>query len=93
MKPTPYMSVRTWYMATYPTDELGQEIDKNVTFYGIFDILDRHKDVYDVLPGDSVIRQRVFRGLAEVMDCDYDYIYDQWIGHPYHQPYNHVSYC
>ena len=73
--------LRDWYMKTYPTDECGRYINNGATFYGLFETLDARKDVYDYIgEADSVIRERLFTKLAEIMDVDYSYIYDQWIG-------------
>lgn len=72
--------VKDWYVKAYPTDELGEEIDPDITFYDVFDCLDFHHDIYTCLDvSDSIVRERVFEKLAELIDCDYDYIYDQWL--------------
>jgi hypothetical protein len=74
--------VKDWYCAQYPTDELGEEIREDITFMDVFDCLDRYMDVYDCLGvWDSIVRERVFTKLAEIMevDSDYDYVYDQWM--------------
>lgn len=72
--------VRDYYMKKYPDDDLGVEINPLINFYDVFDALDSYKDIDDVLQvEDSVIRERVFTRLAELIDCDYDYIYDQWL--------------
>lgn len=69
-----------WYVNNYPTDDLGCEMNDNVTFRDLFDALDRYQDIYDVIGlGDSVIRERLFTELARIMECDYDYIYSQWL--------------
>lgn len=74
------MKIIDWYTENYPTDDLGYEIHPEATFDGLFRQLDRYKDVYKYIGvSDSVIRERVFERLAEVMECDYDYIYDQWM--------------
>lgn len=75
--------IRTWYAEAYPSDDLGREIGPDVTFRGLFDALDSYQDVYELLGvGDSVIRERCFEMLAEVIGESYDYIYDQWmLGH------------
>lgn len=76
------IKIKNWYIEEYPEDELGQEIDSNVTFEDLFEALDTYKDVYEVLGGyeiDSLIRERCFRKLSEIMDVSYDYIYDQWL--------------
>ena len=73
--------IRYWYMMEYPTDELRLEINENATFYGLFETLDAHEDVYAYIGvGDSVVRERVFGMLARIMCVDYDYIYSQWAG-------------
>ena len=70
--------IKEWYMKEYPTDELGAEINNEITFEDLFVALD--KDVYEVLGvGDSVIRERCFEKLAEIMNVDYDYIFEKWL--------------
>lgn len=70
--------IKEWYIKEYPTDELGVEIDDDVTFEDLFESLD--KNVYETLGvGDSIVRERVFDKLAKVMNVDYDYIYKQWL--------------
>lgn len=72
--------IKDWYVATYPTDELGQKLTENKTFYDLFEALDFHQDVYKLFGvDDSLIRERLFEKLAELMECDYEYIYNQWL--------------
>jgi hypothetical protein len=73
------VKVKPWYMEEYPTDEMGEDIDDDLTFEDIFQCLDSYDDIYKYIPGDSIIRERIFSKLAELMDVDYDYIYDQWL--------------
>ena len=47
-------------------------------------MFDRKKDIYITLfgseeLGDSLVRERVFDKLAEIMGVDYNYIYEQWL--------------
>lgn len=73
------MKIRDWYMNAYPTDDLGSELS-NATFLDLFNALDAHKDVYEVLgEGDSLIRERCFEKLADLLGVSYDYVYDQWM--------------
>ena len=74
------IKIKNWYIEKYPEDKLGQEINPNVTFEDLFEALDTYKDVYEVLGGniDSLIRERCFEKLSEIMEVPYDYIYDQW---------------
>ncbi len=80
MRITKTTKLRDYYCSVYPSDELGVEIDETVTFYDLFDALDRYRDVYDVIGvGDSVIRERLFYALAKLMDVPYKEVYDQWL--------------
>ncbi len=79
-KPRYDTKLRDWYLASFPGDDLAKEIDPKATFYGLFETLDWHKDVYKYIGvGDSIIREHLFEGLASCMDVDYKYIYDQWL--------------
>lgn len=72
--------IKEWYVKEYPTDELGVEINSEITFYDLFVVLDTYKSVYEALNvWDSIVRERVFGKLAEVMKVDYDYVYEQWL--------------
>jgi hypothetical protein len=74
------VTIKEYYTSTYATDELGLDIDSSATFEGLFETLDSYKDVYEYIGvDDSVIRERVFEKLAEIMQCDYEYIYNQWL--------------
>lgn len=74
--------IKDWYIKEYPDDiEMGEEMNDNVTFQDLFEALDNYQDVYEVLGGesDSIVRERCFSKLAELMDVDYNYIYEQWL--------------
>ena len=72
--------IKTWYCETFPTDDLGLELNEGVTFEDLFDALDNYKDVYEVFGvGDSLIRERLFQRLADIIGMDYTYVYDQWL--------------
>jgi len=74
------MTIRKFYVKAYPTDELGDGINPKATFDGLFRVLDNYGDVYEYLcVYDSIIRERVFEKLAEIMGVDYNEIYDQWL--------------
>ena len=80
MNTTEKTRIKEWYIKEYPTDELGVEIDNEITFEDLFVVLDTYKDVYEALNvWDSIVRERVFSKLAEIMNVDYDYIYEQWL--------------
>lgn len=78
------MKIKEWYLKTFPNDEMGQDLLPEVTFKDLFEALDAYQDVYvtlfgDEMGGDSVIRERIFQALAEIMEVPYQEIYDQWL--------------
>lgn len=73
-------NVRVWYSRQYPTDDLSSELEINTTFGDVRDAIRSGKDVYGVLGvEDGVVRERVFRKLAEVIDVPYRAVYDAWL--------------
>lgn len=74
------IGLREWYMATFPEDGLGAEMDARATFGDMQEALDEGRDVYDVLGvGDSIVRERIFTRLAEALGTDYDEVYELWL--------------
>lgn len=74
------MKIREFYLEAFPTDELGIEINPKATFEGLFRVLDNYGDVYEYIGvGDSLIRERVFEKLSEIMGVTYDEVYSQWL--------------
>jgi len=73
------MNIREFYLKNYPTDELGEELDQDATFAGLLDQLNTSKNVYTYIGiGDSLIRERLFRSLAEQLRKPYEYVYLLW---------------
>ena len=72
--------LKEFYLETYPTDELGQEISSDATFKGLLDTLENYEDVYYYIGvGDSLVRERLFDELASRIGITYQQVYDQWI--------------
>lgn len=75
--------VKDWYVSTFPDDELGAEIGERspngISFKFIAKLLDKGIDVYDFIPHDSVVRERIFAELAKRMGVEYDDVYDAWL--------------
>tara|TARA_A100001011_G_C13705006_1_gene593177 strand:+ start:59 stop:328 length:270 start_codon:yes stop_codon:yes gene_type:complete len=78
-------NIKHWYMQKYPFDELGEEI-RNTSFLEIYKCIDTGygNDIYSYIfetegEADSIIRERIFEGLAEIFKSDYSYIYDKWL--------------
>ena len=72
--------IKKWYMRSYPTDELGEELNDDVTFRDLMDALNNKQDVYELMGvADSVVRERLFQYLSLVYDVDYDVVYKKWL--------------
>ena len=72
--------LKDWYTKTYPDDELGEKLNSRATFYDLFEALDYHQDIYNLFGiEDSIVRERTFEKLAEIMECPYEEIYNQWL--------------
>lgn len=65
-----------WYCYEYPTDEEGQKIRAGITFA---DIMAHPERIYNYIPGDSIIRERVFRETANRYGVEYSDVYERWL--------------
>jgi len=71
--------IHSWYASEFPDDKLGEEIYTGVSFQKLYDMLSSN-DVYSIMGvDDSSIRERCFVKLAELMQVDYNIIYDKWL--------------
>lgn len=71
------MNIKNWYLKTY-NDDLGQKIKDKCDF----DNMDHYdvRNIYNYLGvDDSVIRDRVFRKLANLLGVDYKDVYYVWL--------------
>lgn len=74
--------IREWYHKTYPNDSIYLKMKKQTTFLDLFDTLDRYKNIYYTIferGGDSIVRERCFNKLAQIMEVEYNYIFEQWL--------------
>ena len=72
--------VADWYMRMFPDDELGPEIDKQLTFEVAAASVSLGPDFYDVLgSGDTLVRERVFQEIAARCGVGYAEVYDSWL--------------
>ena len=78
-------NIRNWYLGGYPTDdEVGERINPQATFVQAVESLPMDDDhgFYSVIGvRESTVRERVFAELSRRIDCEYDAIYDAWVGH------------
>ena len=74
------MEIKNFYMSKYPLDDLGEEINDNATFIGLLDKIHKGEDIYSYLEvGDSIIRERLFQELSDLLGESYDYVYNLWL--------------
>ena len=77
-------SVKEWYLNSFDVDNLGSEISEDITFGDVMRCLEEHNDFYDCIGvGDSVIRERVFEKLAEILNVEPLTVYYQWLKDDY----------
>lgn len=71
-------AIKEWYVKAYPTDNLGPRLTG--TFGGAMQCLLSGGEFYGyVTEADSLVRERIFRKLSEMLDVDYDEIYHLWL--------------
>jgi|TARA_R110000764_G_scaffold21676_1_gene54560 hypothetical protein len=74
------MNIKQFYLNNYPTDALGIKISENANFTGLLNELFIGNSIYEYIGvGDSLIRERLFTELSEILNCSYEYIYNLWL--------------
>ena len=78
------MTIKEFYLENYPSDcksdGLGMELNDTATFVGLLNQLFVGGNVYEYIGvGDSIIRERLFEGLAKELEASYDYVYNLWL--------------
>lgn len=69
-----------WYMEVFPFDDIGSQLSPEATFNDLYAGLQNHADVDGLFAiRDCIVRDRVLRGLADLMNMEYGYVYDLWI--------------
>lgn len=72
--------IRKYYLETFPNDSEGKRINPKSTFRGLLRALNNNINAYEYIGvGDSIVRERVFGKLADIMEVDYDEIYQKWL--------------
>lgn len=69
------------YERAYTWSEDVDDITTNLSFYDVWQALERREDVYMYIGpySDSITRERIFTRLAEILQTDYEYIYQLWL--------------
>ena len=74
--------IKEFYEKTYPTDDMVDEMDNSITFQQLLNELIKGNgdNIYEIIGADdSLIRERVFLRLSEIMNIEYEYIYNLWL--------------
>jgi len=72
-------SIRDWYMENYPDDDMGKNLS-SLTWYSLLLALRESSNAVSILRvEDSLVRERCFGHLAELMGVPYDVIYYLWL--------------
>lgn len=76
-----WTNVCGWYSNAYPTDTWAiGELNKLVSFNDVYDCLRAGFNIYTLLGvSDSIVRERVFEALANVLGVEYGRIYELWL--------------
>ena len=74
------MTIKNYYLENFSTDELGLELNCNTTFAGLLHQLFLGKCVYEYIGVyDSIVRERLFEGLAKEIEAPYEFVYNIWL--------------
>lgn len=73
--------LRKYYMDAFPSDDYGKRINSKITFRDLKKALEDEVDnIYDFIGvGDSIVRERLFSKLADIMNVNYDVVYEMWM--------------
>ena len=80
------VNVKEWYTEHFPSDEFGSSLKAEITFYDVFDGMTEGKEFYGLVfadnSGDSIVRERIFEKMSQLLRVDYDTIYYLWLQKP-----------
>lgn len=73
--------IREWYRYAYPTDDWAIEnLNRIATFDDALECLNVGFNFYTFLGvSDSLVRERVFEALANLLGVEYGRIYELWL--------------
>lgn len=75
-------NVKNWYISEFSDDKgMGETLNENVTFQDVCHCLLTRGDVYLCIGGDAdtIVRERVFEKLAELLNRSYTFVYNLWL--------------
>lgn len=77
------VSIKEWYLKNYPEDEEGNDLNDNISFRDINNLLDKNVDSafyssIGIVP-NMIIRKRLFTELANILEVNYDDLNYKWL--------------
>ena len=74
------INLKKWYKERYPSDTMAEQLNAEVSMLDVLDGMIAGRDIYDIIEAiDSLIRERIFQKLSEVMGVSYIIIYSLWL--------------
>lgn len=75
------INIQDIYRQHYPQDKEGLFINDKTNLLDLADAIVKDEDVYSVIVvRDSIVRERLFYELSNLLCVSYDVIYDTWLG-------------
>lgn len=72
--------IKDWYRKAYPTDDLGGDLNGELTFNQLYILMKYGVPFYELVgASDSIVRERIFHKLCEIYNKPYDYFYELWL--------------
>ena len=86
-KPAPELQgndIKAWYRNRYPQDTLAVYLKSGISFNDVAQAMLDGKDFYSLIEDDpysvdTLVRERIFEGMAEKLGVSYDDIYKLWL--------------
>lgn len=79
------INIKEWYSSEYKDDTMSERINEELTFYDLFMCMcfrlhAEETDIYSLLNvSDSLIRERIFGKMSEILNNDYKIVYNLWL--------------
>lgn len=89
-------NIYKWYAKCYPNDEEAEYMNKEISFYDLFAamcIYNENEDIYRnmIINDDSVLRERIFKKITEILNVKYELIYQLWLGNVFNNVEKSIS--
>lgn len=73
------LPVREWYMREFADDPMGERLRQNLTWADLLERMRCGENFHEIINVcDTVVRERIFTRLAEMLLVPYEVIYQLW---------------